>query len=86
MSSSDIIMLMIAVCVVLVIVMLFSNPLKALARVAVSGAAGAMGMLAVNTMLAPFGVSVGINLITVLIVGILGIPGFIMLYVTSLIF
>jgi len=86
MSSSDIITVMLVVCVALVALMLFSNPLKSLARVAVHGAVGALGMLTANTLLAPFGVFVGLNLATLLIVGVLGIPGFFMLYVTSAIF
>ncbi|MCL2853425.1 MAG: pro-sigmaK processing inhibitor BofA family protein [Defluviitaleaceae bacterium] len=86
MSSSDIIMLMIGVCVVLIIYLLFSNPLKMLVRVALGGAAGVVGMLAMNTFLAPLGVFVGINPVTVLLVGILGLPGFAMLYIASFIF
>jgi len=84
MIASDIIMLMIAACVVLVIITLFADPLKTLIRVAIGSVVGVVGMVAANTLLAPFGVFVGVNLITALIVGVLGIPGFIMLYITSL--
>ena len=86
MSSSDIIMLMIGVCVVLIIYLLFTNPIKTLARIALGSAAGTVGMVAVNSFLAPLGVFVGINPLTVLIVGVLGLPGFATLYITSLLF
>ena len=83
MSSSDIIMLMIGACIILIALMLFERPIRALARVALSGAAGAVGMLAANTFLAPLGIFVGINPLTVLIVAFLGLPGFVVMYVVS---
>jgi len=86
MDSSDIIMLMIAACVALVILMLFSSPIKAFARIALNSALGIIGILAANVFLTPFGMFVGVNILTVMAVGLLGFPGFIMLYITSLMF
>ena len=86
MSSSDIIMLMIGACVILIIYLLFTNPIKTLVRIVIGCAVGAVGMLAANSFLAPLGVFVGINPVTVLIVGVLGLPGFVMLYIASLLF
>ena len=39
--------------------------------------------MACNMLLAPMGVIVGVNFLTVLIVGVLGIPGFLLLYLTQ---
>jgi len=86
MNSSDIIMMMIAACVALVILMLFSSPMRAFARVALNGTLGTIGILAANVFLAPLGLFVGVNILTVLAVGLLGLPGFVMLYVASLMF
>ena len=45
---------------------------------------GIIGMLLLNTLLADMGISVGINLITTLLVGLLGMPGFLILYATQI--
>lgn len=45
---------------------------------------GCAGMLGCNFLLASTGLAVGINALTVFIVGVLGLPGFLLLYVTRL--
>ncbi|MCL2673714.1 MAG: pro-sigmaK processing inhibitor BofA family protein [Defluviitaleaceae bacterium] len=86
MSSLDVTMLMIIACTALIALMLLSSPVNTPARVALSGAIGTIGMLAANVLLSPFGVFVGINILTVLAVGLLGLPGFVTLYIASLMF
>ena len=86
MSSLDFTMLMIATCIALIALMLLSSPLNTLARIALSGAVGTIGILAANVFLSPLGIFVGINILTVLTVGLLGLPGFITLYIAGLIF
>ncbi|MCL2187855.1 MAG: pro-sigmaK processing inhibitor BofA family protein [Defluviitaleaceae bacterium] len=45
---------------------------------------GAAGILGANALLAGVGLAVGVNIITALIIGVLGIPGFMMLYLAQL--
>jgi uncharacterized membrane protein YeaQ/YmgE (transglycosylase-associated protein family) len=52
--------------------------------VARNAALGVIGILLFNFVLAGFGLSVGVNAITALTVGILGAPGFVLLYATQL--
>ena len=86
MGYSDIIMLMIAACAALIVLMLISSPVNAAARITLNGVIGIIGILAANVFLSPFGMFVGINVLTVLIVGLLGFPGFVSLYIASLMF
>ena len=51
----------------------------------VQGSIGAIIMLAVNFVLTPLGLFVGINIITVAVVGILGLPGLLSLYILQFI-
>ena len=53
-------------------------------RVVRNSAIGVVGMLIFNLMLAGFGLSVGINVVTALVVGLLGAPGFLLLYTASM--
>ncbi|MCL2618279.1 MAG: pro-sigmaK processing inhibitor BofA family protein [Defluviitaleaceae bacterium] len=86
MGSHNVIMLMIGACLILILFLLFSNPLKALVRVVANGGLGIIGLAAANTLLAPLGVFVGINPVTAAIIGFLGLPGFVALYVAGFIF
>jgi len=45
---------------------------------------GIAGILGLNALLAGIGFTVGVNIITVLIVGLLGFPGFFLLYAAQL--
>ena len=45
---------------------------------------GAGGILAANWALASLGLAVGVNIITTLVIGVLGAPGFLMLYFAQL--
>ena len=56
-----------------------------LIRVVRNMALGVGGMLIFNLMLSGFGLTVGINVITALVVGLLGAPGFLLLYGTQMI-
>jgi len=46
---------------------------------------GVVGILGLNILLSGMGLAVGVNIITVLVVGLLGIPGFLFLYAAQLI-
>jgi inhibitor of the pro-sigma K processing machinery len=65
---------------VAVLFMLFGRAVKALARLICRSAVGAVAIFAVDFLLSPMGLFVGINAVTALITGVLGIPGLVMLY------
>jgi len=67
----------------LVAILFFNRQIKMVFNLARNAAIGVAGILACNMLLAPMGVAVGVNLMTVFIVGVLGIPGFLLLYLTQ---
>ena len=60
--------------------LLYTRQFGWLLRVVRNMAFGVVGMLIFNMILSGFGLSVGINAITALVVGLLGAPGFLLLY------
>ncbi len=73
--SLGLVLLFLAVAVV----RLFSAPLKLALRLAVNAALGFGAMWLLNLTTAVTGLSLGLNLFNGLVVGILGIPGFLLL-------
>jgi inhibitor of the pro-sigma K processing machinery len=73
---------MIGLCVAFILFVFFSKVLLRLLKFILQGAVGAVGFMLCNTALAAFGLTyaVGVNTLTVICVGILGIPGFLTLY------
>jgi inhibitor of the pro-sigma K processing machinery len=67
-----------------VALLLYSRQFRWLGRVGRNMLLGTGGMLAANAALATAGLAVGVNLITALVVGVLGVPGFLMLYLAQL--
>ena len=64
--------------------LLYTRQFGWLIRVVRNMALGIAGMLVFNLMLAGMGLSVGINAITALVVGLLGAPGFLLLYAAQM--
>ena len=64
--------------------LLYTRQFGWLLRVVRNMALGVAGMLVFNLMLAGMGLSVGINAITALVVGLLGAPGFLLLYAAQM--
>jgi len=64
--------------------LLYTRQFGWLIRVVRNMAFGIAGMLMFNFLLSGFGLSVGINVITTLVVGLLGAPGFMLLYATQM--
>jgi len=64
-------------------ILFFSRHLKIVFTVARNIVIGVFGILAFNMLLAPIGLAVGVNLMTMFVVGVLGIPGFFLLYLTQ---
>jgi len=76
--------LMLALGAGFVAYLLYARQLGWLVRVVRNMALGVAGILVFNLMLSGFGLSVGINAITALVIGLLGAPGFMMLYAAQL--
>ncbi|MCL2420789.1 MAG: pro-sigmaK processing inhibitor BofA family protein [Defluviitaleaceae bacterium] len=67
----------------LVAILFFNRQVKVAFTLLRNAVIGAAGIWAANMLLAPIGVMVGVNLMTLFIVGVLGIPGFLLLYLTQ---
>ena len=68
-----------------ILIAVFSKPLGMLLKVAVNSALGGVCIIAFNFVSQIFGFFIGVNALTTVTVGILGIPGFIMLLMLRLI-
>ena len=66
----------------LISILFFNRQIKTVFNIVRNAVLGIVGILACNMLLAPLGLAVGVNLLTVFIVGALGIPGFFLLYLT----
>ena len=64
--------------------LLYTRQFGWLLRVGRNMILGAAGILGTNALLAGVGLAVGVNLVTALIIGVLGVPGFMMLYLAQL--
>lgn len=62
--------------VLLAALILLRGPLKLLGRLLVRTAAGLAGLFAFSQVGGLIGVSLGVNLINALVLGVLGVPGF----------
>ena len=62
------------------IYLLYTGQFKWLFGVVRNMALGIIGILGMNVLLSGVGLVVGVNAITVLVVGLLGLPGFLFLY------
>ncbi|MCL2372510.1 MAG: pro-sigmaK processing inhibitor BofA family protein [Defluviitaleaceae bacterium] len=79
----DYIMWLTAACGIgFVAYLLYSRQFKWLLSVAKNVILGTGGILAINFALISFGIQVGINALTLIVVGILGLPGLGLLYAT----
>ena len=65
--------------------LLYTRQFKWMLGVMRNIALGIAGMLFFNVILGNFGVTVGVNAVTALVVGLLGAPGFLILYAAQLI-
>ena len=74
-----------AIVLLLVLGKLFLWPLKMVFKIAVNSIAGGIVILAINYIGAYFGVMIPLNMINALIVGVLGIPGAILLLIFNIV-
>ncbi|MCL2388387.1 MAG: pro-sigmaK processing inhibitor BofA family protein [Defluviitaleaceae bacterium] len=63
----------------------YTKQFKWLLSVVRNAVLGVVGILVFNYLFAGFGIAVGINAVTAMVVGLLGAPGFLLLYATQLI-
>jgi pro-sigmaK processing inhibitor BofA len=79
----DFIPWLLALCGVLVVLLFFSRQVKSLLKIIFRALIGAAALYAVNFLLGGFGLYVGVNAVTLLVIGLLGAPGFLTLYAAS---
>jgi len=79
-----VIWLMLAAAACFLAYLLYSRQFKWIFGVVRNMFLGTLAILGINFVVAGFGFGVGINVMTVLIVGLLGLPGFLLLYATRL--
>jgi inhibitor of the pro-sigma K processing machinery len=74
-------------CGIFALVLFFGKAFAKLLRLCLRAAIGGVGFFAVNACLGAAGLAftVGINAVTVLVVGVLGIPGFLLLYAVQIV-
>ena len=66
--------------------MIFSRPLKGIFKIILHSALGCLAIFLFNLLKSVTGLFIGINAATCATVGILGLPGFIMLLILEMIF
>lgn len=67
------------------LIAVFSKPLGAILKVVVNSSLGGVCIIAFNFVSQIFGFFIGVNALTAVTVGILGVPGFVMLLMLRLI-
>jgi inhibitor of the pro-sigma K processing machinery len=71
-------------CLGFVVFLLYTRQFRWLLKVGRNMLLGSAGILGANMLLAGVGLAVGVNIITAMVVGVLGVPGFLMLYLAQL--
>lgn len=82
MDSVVILIIVLGVC--FLAYLFYTRQLKWLLGVARNMGIGIAGILTANMLVASFGVAVGVNAITTLTIGLLGAPGFVLLYTSRM--
>ena len=77
--TQEILLAIAAVLAVLLVLRLFAAPLRLALKVLVNTAIGFLALIVVNLTAAITGVAVGVNLINAVVIGVLGLPGFVLL-------
>ena len=74
-----------AIVLIFIVGKIFLWPLKLVLKLAASSVIGGLAILIINALGAGFGLLIPLNLISAVIVGILGVPGVILLLILNLI-
>jgi inhibitor of the pro-sigma K processing machinery len=86
MYTEKIMFWLIGVCVLMLLAVIFTKPFKVIAKMFVNCITGIATVFAVNFLLSPWNIAVGINYITALVCAIFGFPGTAMLFGLKIIF
>ena len=82
-QSDLVIYSMLAVLSLAALLTALGKPFRAFLRLAVRSVMGACAIFAADFILSPLSLSVGINCFTAVFAGLLGIPGFVTLYILA---
>jgi len=83
MEDNSLIIYMIGACILFIAFVLFAKPLKIFLKFMLRCVLGFFGIYICNFLLMSFNLAVGVNILTLSVVGLLGFPGFIALYIIS---
>lgn len=83
MNAGQLIMWLIIICVCGLLATIFLKQFKALMWFLLRSGCGLLAVFLTNFALAGFGLTVGVNLLSALVIGLLGVPGFALLYITA---
>mgnify|MGYP001623554913 CR=1 FL=1 len=75
------IIITVAICIIFLLIFgkIFLLPVKKIFKLVINTGLGALAIFIINTIGTSFGFHIGLNIINALIVGILGIPGAVLL-------
>lgn len=65
------------------LIWVFIKPFKKLVKILIQSVAGAACIWGINSLLGGVGICMGLNIISALVCGVLGIPGFLMMGIGS---
>jgi inhibitor of the pro-sigma K processing machinery len=86
MPFNPVIILLLTLCAIFLAYLLYTRQMRWLGGVLRNATLGVAGMLAANYLLACWGLAVGVNVVTAAVVGVLGAPGFALLYAIDWLF
>ena len=72
-----------AIFFLVALIRIFSTPLRVALKLLVNTLLGFLALWAVNLTTAVTGITLGFNLLNALIIGILGLPGFVLLFLAQ---
>lgn len=79
MNPAPLAMLILGFVLLYILVWIFIKPVKLILKLATNSAIGALCLVAFNYVGSLFGITLGVNLYSSVLCGILGVPGFLML-------
>lgn len=83
MTDGQILLIIIGICITILVLIMITKKSYILTKIIIKSCIGIIGIYIINDILSSLQIyiSLGINYITVLTTGLLGAPGFIMLYI-----
>ena len=81
---SDFILAAVIVFAVIIVFKLFSLPIRWIFRLVLSTVSGFVFLLLINFLGAYIGITIGINILNALIIGVFGLPGLVLLLLVNI--